>query len=213
MDRERVTKMGTLFLNRASAASCGAMLGLLTIGAMSAAAQDTVPKPPAGVPLEAVIEQQAEAVEQQAQAEARLAEAVAQDAEAVAKQAEAAADAAVQAAPPKALPFRDMRFDAFSPVTPEMAKKTRDIALLRQILRLGLSARDIQAALTRLKEVQSVGKLEPVRPEQVLNEEYDRLLRAKPGDPVPSSSAEALRDSASGYRNRKQAIWTSWRPR
>ncbi|HLJ53842.1 MAG TPA: hypothetical protein VKT77_02330 [Chthonomonadaceae bacterium] len=91
--------------------------------------------------------------------------------------------------------------------SPEMAKKTREIVLLRRILELKLTARDIEEALPLLKELKNVDKVTPVKPEQALEDEYERLLRAKPGDPLPSSSAEALRDAASGYRARKQAIW------
>jgi hypothetical protein len=91
--------------------------------------------------------------------------------------------------------------------SPEMAKKTREIALLRKMLELKLTARDIEEALPLLKELKSVDKVAPIKPEQALDEEYERLLRARPGDALPSSSAEALRDAASGYRNRRQAIW------
>ena len=91
--------------------------------------------------------------------------------------------------------------------SPEMAKKTRDIALLRQMLALKLTARDIEQALPLLRELKSADKVVPVKPEQALDEEYQNLLRARPGDPMPASSAEALRDAASGFRSRKQAIW------
>ena len=92
-------------------------------------------------------------------------------------------------------------------VTPEMAKKTREIALLRQMLNLKLSASDIEKALPLLRELKDADKAAPVKPDQVLNDEYDRLLRAKPGDPMPPSSGDALRDAANNYRSRKQAIW------
>jgi hypothetical protein len=91
--------------------------------------------------------------------------------------------------------------------SPEMAKKTRDIALLRQMLALKLSARDIERALPLLKEMKDADKAVPSRPEQAMDEEYRALLEAKPGDPMPPSSSEALRDAASGFRSRKQAIW------
>ncbi len=89
----------------------------------------------------------------------------------------------------------------------EMAKKTREIALLRQVLALKLSARDIEKALPLLKEMKDVDRVAPVKPEQALDEELNTLLRAKPGDPMPPSSSEALRDGAYGVRARRQAIW------
>ena len=91
--------------------------------------------------------------------------------------------------------------------SPEMAKKTRDITLLRQMLALKLTARDIEQALPLLRELKGADKIVPAKPEQALDEEYNNLLRAKPGDPMPASSAEALRDAASGFRSRKQMIW------
>jgi hypothetical protein len=91
--------------------------------------------------------------------------------------------------------------------TPEMSKKTREIALLRRMLDLKLTARDIERALPLLRELKDVGKEVPAKPDQALDEELQRLLRAKPGDPMPPSSAEALRDAASGFRTRRLAIW------
>lgn len=91
--------------------------------------------------------------------------------------------------------------------SPEMAKKTREIALLRQMLNLKLSARDIEQALPLLRELKNADKVVPAKPEQAIDEEYNQLLRARPGDPIPASSAEAFRDAASGFRSRKQAIW------
>src|SRR5689334_11426975 len=46
--------------------------------------------------------------------------------------------------------------------TPEMAKKTRDIALLRQMLALRLTARDIEKAIPLLKEMKDADKVAPV---------------------------------------------------
>ncbi len=91
--------------------------------------------------------------------------------------------------------------------SPEMARKTRDITLLRQMLALKLTARDIEQALPLLRDLKGADKIVPAKPEQALDEEYNNLLRAKPGDPMPASSAEALRDAASGFRIRKQMIW------
>ena len=91
--------------------------------------------------------------------------------------------------------------------SPEMARKTRDITLLRQMLALKLTARDIEQALPLLRELKGADKIVPAKPEQALDEEYNNLLRAKPGDPMPASSAEALRDAASGFRSRKQVMW------
>jgi len=91
--------------------------------------------------------------------------------------------------------------------SPEMSKKTREIALLRRMLDLKLTARDIERALPLLRELRDVGKEVPAKPDQALDEEIQRLLRARPGDPLPPSSAEALRDAATGFRNRRLAIW------
>jgi hypothetical protein len=91
--------------------------------------------------------------------------------------------------------------------TPEMAKKTRDIALLRQMLSLKLTARDIEKAIPLLKEVKESDKIVPAKPEQAMDEEYRKLLEAKPGDPMPPSSADVFRDAAGNFRTRKQAVW------
>jgi len=91
--------------------------------------------------------------------------------------------------------------------SPEMSKKTREVALLRRMLDLKLSARDIERTLPLLRELKDVGKEVPAKPDQALDEEIQRLLRAKPGDPLPPSSGEALRDAATGFRNRRLAIW------
>ena len=90
---------------------------------------------------------------------------------------------------------------------PGMAKKTREIALLRQMLALKLSARDLERAIPLLREMKESDKVVPVKPEQAMDEEYNALLRAKPGDPIPPSSSLALRDAAGNFRSRKQAIW------
>jgi hypothetical protein len=91
--------------------------------------------------------------------------------------------------------------------TPEMAKKTREIALLRQMLALRLTARDYERAIPLLKELKEQDTVVPVKPEQAVDEEIQALLRARPGDPMPPSSADALRDAAKGSRSHKQEVW------
>jgi hypothetical protein len=91
--------------------------------------------------------------------------------------------------------------------TPEMAKKTRDIALLREMLVLKLTRGDIEKAIPLLRELKDSSKAAPVKPEQAMDEEYRLLLEARPGDPMPPSSSHALRDAAGSSRSRRQAIW------
>jgi hypothetical protein len=55
--------------------------------------------------------------------------------------------------------------------------------------------------------MKNADKVAPVKPEQALDEEYEKLLRAKPGDPMPPPSSNVLRGAANGFRTRRQEIW------
>lgn len=91
--------------------------------------------------------------------------------------------------------------------SPGMGKKARQIMILRQMLNLKLTERDIEKALPILKQMRDMPKEKPVSADQAMDEELNALLKAKPGDPLPPSSASGIRSSASRLRDRNEALW------
>ena len=91
--------------------------------------------------------------------------------------------------------------------TSAMAAKTRRILVLREMLKLGLTADDIAKALPLLHRLRDAESQPPANPEQALEDEYQALLRAKPGDPLPPSSTLKLQDAARFYREEQASGW------
>ena len=77
-----------------------------------------------------------------------------------------------------------------------MSKKTRRVVALRKMLALKLAQRDLEKALPILKQMDESNLKAPVNPEKALDEEYQALLKANPGDKLPPSSSGSMLGAA-----------------
>src|SRR5579872_389536 len=87
--------------------------------------------------------------------------------------------------------------------------RIRRIMVLRQLLGLGFSSGDINGVLPLLRELQAISSRPPADPDAAIEQEYQELLRAAPGKPLPPSSAAKITDAATYYREEQRRIWTA----
>jgi hypothetical protein len=90
---------------------------------------------------------------------------------------------------------------------PEMAKKMVAIRALRQMYAVGLTSRDISAALPALKNMREVEKTLESRSNQILDEEKRALLAAAPNTPLPQDSGQRLMEASASYRQQMDRGW------
>ncbi len=94
--------------------------------------------------------------------------------------------------------------------SPEMAKKMRQIMVLRAINNLDLSAKHITSALPILKSLRDGEKQLQARAEAMLDEERMALLAAQPGDDdVPPMRGDRLREGTMKQREAEEGQWQS----
>jgi hypothetical protein len=96
---------------------------------------------------------------------------------------------------------------AITALTPELARKTTTIMALRRIQQLGLTTKDIQAALPVLKDLQAAQKSLESETSSALDDERRALLAAKPGAALPASSSEKLQKATETYREKQRSSW------
>jgi hypothetical protein len=92
---------------------------------------------------------------------------------------------------------------------PEMAKKMMQIVALREMLEMRLTAKDISAALPRLKELRDSEKNVQNQAEKLLEEEKQALLAASPEDPQPPDSGEKMRQLMERHRQVQEKTWAA----
>jgi hypothetical protein len=103
-----------------------------------------------------------------------------------------------------------LRREVLAFMTPEMARKTSSIMALRAIVQMGLTAKDIQATLPILTELQGAEKALQAEADRVLDEEKRALLSAKPGSlPAEDTGGQKLQEASNRYRERQQESWKS----
>jgi hypothetical protein len=98
-------------------------------------------------------------------------------------------------------------FMPMAPMMPEMAKKTNQIMVLRRLLDMGLTAKDIAAALPPLKELRDAEKALQSRMEQVLDEEKRALLAADPGSQPQVDNGEKMRQVSERFHEVQNRTW------
>lgn len=87
------------------------------------------------------------------------------------------------------------------------ADKTRRILALREMLKLGLTADDIAKALPLLRRLRDAQSQPPADPAKALDDEYQALLKARPGDPLPPSSAMKMQNAAQFVQDEQRTVW------
>jgi hypothetical protein len=93
------------------------------------------------------------------------------------------------------------------PQSPELAKKTRAIMALREMLAMRLTSRNISVALPILKELCDAEKGMQSRAEQLLEEERRALLAAEPDDPMPPGVGEKMQAEMQRYNEKQARAW------
>ncbi len=85
----------------------------------------------------------------------------------------------------------------------------RRIVVLRQLVSAGFSTSDIANAIHVLRGLRDAKSAPTVDPEMAMREEYQALLKASPGTPLPPSSAVTVADAARYYQDAHLKVWTA----
>lgn len=93
------------------------------------------------------------------------------------------------------------------PPQPEMAKKITKLAALREMHRLGMTVEDIEKALSHVRALRDAETRLRTRSEQLLDQEIQALLAARPDDPPMPETADAMRRLAEEYRQTENQTW------
>lgn len=93
------------------------------------------------------------------------------------------------------------------PPQPEMAKKVTKLAALREMHRLGMTVEDIETALSHVRALRDAETRLRTRSEQLLDQEIQALLAARPEDPPLPDTGEAMRRLAEEYRQTENQTW------
>lgn len=90
---------------------------------------------------------------------------------------------------------------------PELSKKMNRIMALREIVRVGLTRQDIQAALPTLKSLRDAEKAMRSASEKVLDEEEKALFAAEPANVPKEDSGKKIRAELEKYRKTEGDAW------
>jgi hypothetical protein len=91
--------------------------------------------------------------------------------------------------------------------TPETAGKMVSIMALRQINAVGMTPRDLGAALPILRSMRELEKNTDARLNQILDEEKRALLAAPPNAPFPPDSGQRVQMITESYRQQMDGAW------
>lgn len=95
------------------------------------------------------------------------------------------------------------------PPLPDLAREAKAIAALRELQRIGLTDSDIQGALAPLKQLREAEAQLKSEAWRILREERTALLVLRPGDPLPPSSSERLRQAEMAYTKQEKETWSA----
>ena len=93
------------------------------------------------------------------------------------------------------------------PSPPPLGRKLEEVVALRTILSLHLTARDIDAVLPTLRDLQQAEQTLEEQAEQDIDTERRALLVAGPDAPTPPDSSVRISEDLARYRQRQDDLW------
>lgn len=100
--------------------------------------------------------------------------------------------------------------DLFQPMPvmmPEIAQKTLQIAILRELNELRMNEKEVEVTLNALKQIRDNDKALQTTVMQILDEEKKALLSARPDAPVQHNAGERMQQASEQLREKQDAVW------